>query len=144
MYGCSRAGDLALCQRNWVIAETGDFNADGFSDILWRDSNSGADAIWFIGANGLTVSQGAGIGTVATNWVIQGLPMLTKAVAAQSVASDESRGHDHPKGSVPPTKHRLPARPRPLKIFPHPKVEWSLIWSPAHWTPRKFVRMGRL
>jgi hypothetical protein len=68
-----QSGSLGAVPGNWVIAETGDFNADGFSDILWRDTSSGAAAIWFMGGNGLTVLQTASIGTVPTNWVIQGL-----------------------------------------------------------------------
>jgi hypothetical protein len=38
---------------NSPIVETGDFNGDGMSDILWRDT-SGNTAIWFM--NGATAS----------------------------------------------------------------------------------------
>jgi len=54
---------------NWSIAETGDFNSDGKSDILWRDT-SGNVAIWFM--NGVQVARSAGVGTVPTVWSIQG------------------------------------------------------------------------
>jgi hypothetical protein len=54
---------------NWPIVETGDFNGDGMSDILWRDT-SGNTAIWFM--NGAT-STGASLGVVSTDWTIQGL-----------------------------------------------------------------------
>jgi hypothetical protein len=33
----------------WRIVETGDFNGDGMSDILWQDI-SGSVAIWFMNA----------------------------------------------------------------------------------------------
>jgi hypothetical protein len=51
------------------VAETGDFNGDGKSDILWQDT-SGKVAIWFM--NGTQVAQSAGVGTVPTVWSIQG------------------------------------------------------------------------
>jgi hypothetical protein len=53
----------------WSVAETGDFNADGLSDVLWRDT-SGDIAIWFM--NGTTITTGAGLGTIATTQTIQG------------------------------------------------------------------------
>jgi hypothetical protein len=56
---------------NWVIAETGDFNGDARSDVLWHDNNSGGVAMWLM--NGGMVSSSLGVGTVPTNWQIQGL-----------------------------------------------------------------------
>jgi hypothetical protein len=53
----------------WSIAETGDFNGDGQSDLLWHDT-SGNVAIWFM--NGVQVTQSAGVGDVPTVWSIQG------------------------------------------------------------------------
>jgi hypothetical protein len=53
----------------WSIVETGDFNGDGKSDILWHDT-SGNVAIWFM--NGTRVASAAGVGNVATAWSIQG------------------------------------------------------------------------
>jgi hypothetical protein len=32
----------------WSIGETDDFDGEGKSDILWRDTNTGATAIWFM------------------------------------------------------------------------------------------------
>jgi hypothetical protein len=48
--------------------ETGDFNGDGKSDILWQDT-SGNVAIWFM--NGAHLLQSAGVGNVPTVWSIQ-------------------------------------------------------------------------
>jgi hypothetical protein len=55
----------------WSIVETGDFNGDGKSDILWRDT-SGNVGMWFM--NGTTVlnPNTAGIGNVPIAWAIQG------------------------------------------------------------------------
>jgi streptogramin lyase len=54
----------------WIILETGDYNGDGKSDILWTDS-SGDLAVWFM--NGSTVASTAGLGNVGTSWVVQTL-----------------------------------------------------------------------
>ena len=52
----------------WQIAETGDYNGDGYSDMLWTDS-SGNVAIWFM--IGATVASTAGLGNVGTSWTVQ-------------------------------------------------------------------------
>ena len=53
---------------NWSIEQTGDFSADGYADILWRDTTTGAVAMWFPG-----VSSTGAVATVGTDWKIQGL-----------------------------------------------------------------------
>jgi FG-GAP repeat len=55
---------------NWSIALTGDFNGDGKTDILWRDSSTGTVVIWFM--NGVQVASTASLGAVGTDWTIQG------------------------------------------------------------------------
>jgi hypothetical protein len=62
-------GGLGAVPSNWFIVETGDFNADGMSDILWRDT-AGDVAMWFM--NGLSLlSPPAGLGNVSNVWTIQ-------------------------------------------------------------------------
>jgi hypothetical protein len=45
--------------QSWTVAGTGDFNADGKIDILWRNTATGMNAVWymnlaqFIGAESL-------------------------------------------------------------------------------------------
>jgi hypothetical protein len=51
------------------VAETGDFNGDGVSDIPWIDT-SGDLGIWLM--NGLSVSSYDSLGNVGTSWQLQG------------------------------------------------------------------------
>jgi hypothetical protein len=39
----SRAGDL-----NWTISRTGDFDGDGKTDLIWRNSQTGDVVVWFM------------------------------------------------------------------------------------------------
>ena len=60
---------VANVPTTWTIAETGDFDGDGKSDILWHD-NTGNTAIWLM--NGGTVSSNLFVSNVPTSWSIQG------------------------------------------------------------------------
>ena len=57
---------LGNVSSNFFVQAVGDFNGDGFPDILWRDTNSGALSIWF--TNGSAVTSGAPVGTLPSNW----------------------------------------------------------------------------
>jgi hypothetical protein len=63
-------GSLGVVPSDWSIAEIGDFNKDGRSDILWRDTSTGDTAIWFM--NGLQILVALGVGNVPPTWTIQG------------------------------------------------------------------------
>jgi len=60
---------IAQIPTAWTIFETGDFDGDGKSDILWRDI-SGNIAMWFM--NGTQITSGPIIGQIPTTWTIQG------------------------------------------------------------------------
>jgi hypothetical protein len=47
------------------VIGTGDFNADGKTDIVWRDT-SGNTAVWLM--NGASILSAGGIGNVPTTW----------------------------------------------------------------------------
>ena len=51
-----QAGVLSNVGSSWSVAQTGDYNSAGKSDILWRDT-SGNTAIWFM--SGLQISSTA-------------------------------------------------------------------------------------
>jgi len=67
----AQSGGYSAVPANWHIIETGDFNDDGKSDLLWHDGNSGTVAIWLL--NGLQVTQSGNVGQVGLNWAIQGM-----------------------------------------------------------------------
>ena len=52
----------------WTFATVGDFNGDGKSDLLWRDT-SGNLVVWFM--NGATVSSTGGAGNIPAVWHVQ-------------------------------------------------------------------------
>jgi hypothetical protein len=52
----------------WSIVQTGDYNGDGLSDLLLRDS-LGNTSIWFM--NGTAVASTAAVGNIPTNWAVQ-------------------------------------------------------------------------
>jgi hypothetical protein len=54
----------------WTIIGTGDFNGDGRSDILWRDTN-GNISEWFM--NGTHIAQSVTVNNVPTNWTPVGV-----------------------------------------------------------------------
>jgi FG-GAP-like repeat/FG-GAP repeat len=42
------------------LAPTVDFNFDGFTDLVWRNTSNGKNAVWYIGSNNPEPPQGAG------------------------------------------------------------------------------------
>jgi hypothetical protein len=65
--------DFGVVPTSWNIAGTGDFNSDGFSDILWRNTN-GDTSMWCMTSNGTQVQvlSVSDLGVVPPSWVIQG------------------------------------------------------------------------
>jgi len=53
------------------ISYSGDFNADGNDDILWRNTQTGEVRIWYM--NGSTILTNDGIATVGLDWNIVGI-----------------------------------------------------------------------
>jgi hypothetical protein len=54
----------------YTIVQTGDYNGDGMSDIVWMDG-SGNVSIWFM--NSTTVASTASVGNVGMGWQLQSL-----------------------------------------------------------------------
>jgi FG-GAP-like repeat len=53
------------------LSYSGDFNADGKQDILWRNMQTGEVRIWYM--NGSTILSNDGIATVGLEWQIVGI-----------------------------------------------------------------------
>ncbi len=62
----------AISDTNWHIMGTGDFNGDGNTDLVWRNSKTGENVIWFM--NGIAMSSYQDTLAVPDqNWQIVGL-----------------------------------------------------------------------
>ena len=57
---------------SWNIKGVDDLNGDGRGDLLWRNTNTGATAVWVMNASGQRQSAGFP-GDVGLDWVIRGL-----------------------------------------------------------------------
>ena len=58
--------------QNWEVKGVGDFNGDGFDDILWKNKANGQVFIWLM--NGTAIASQASPGTVSDlNWEIRGI-----------------------------------------------------------------------
>jgi hypothetical protein len=53
----------------WSVAGTGDFNGDGLSDILWRDT-AGDIAIWEMNGTTILNPSTSGVGNLSTVWSV--------------------------------------------------------------------------
>jgi hypothetical protein len=60
-----------VADQKWKIVGTGDFNGDGKSDILWRNSTTGQNKVWYM--NKIIYSGSGSIATVpGSAWIIAG------------------------------------------------------------------------
>lgn len=67
-------GSIRSVGSHWDIRGIGDFNADGKADLLWRDTRTGQNSLWFLGGkNGIEYQSDARLKTIPTNWQIQGV-----------------------------------------------------------------------
>jgi hypothetical protein len=75
-------GDL-----NWQVAQVGDFNGDGRSDILWRNASTGQNIVW----NSGNAATATGLGGVADpSWQLLGLPTGATPVQNQALIEASS------------------------------------------------------
>jgi probable HAF family extracellular repeat protein len=65
---------LGSVPTSFNIAQTGDYDGNGTSDILWRD-NQGNLSIWFMAACGSVacVTSSAGVGNAGSGWTLEAL-----------------------------------------------------------------------
>jgi hypothetical protein len=61
-----------VADQNWQVASIGDFDGDGRADILWRNSSTGENYVYFM--NGLAIANEGYLRTVADqNWQVAGV-----------------------------------------------------------------------
>jgi hypothetical protein len=59
------ADGLGNVPTTWSFGQTGDYDGDGMTDLLWRDTS----AIWFM--DGTTIASAAGVANIPTIWTVQ-------------------------------------------------------------------------
>jgi hypothetical protein len=59
--------DFGAAPANWTIAGLGDFDGNGSTDVLWRDS-SGNVGIWLM--NGTSIMSSGVVGRMPLSWTI--------------------------------------------------------------------------
>src|SRR5205085_7742553 len=70
----ANAFTTAVNTQAWQIVGTGDYNGDGRSDVLWRNTTTGAFSDWLANANGGFAPNDANAFTtsVPTSWSLTG------------------------------------------------------------------------
>jgi len=74
-----------------VQAFVGDFNGDDISDLLWRNTSTGALAVWLMNNDGTVASTGF-IGTPGASWVIRGVAFVDSDAKSDIVWQNTSTG----------------------------------------------------
>jgi hypothetical protein len=69
--GGGSPGTISPFSSAWTIM-TGDFNGDGFTDILWFNQGDGQTVIWLLNGTSVIGSGSPGSVSVADGWVIAG------------------------------------------------------------------------
>jgi FG-GAP-like repeat/Bacterial pre-peptidase C-terminal domain len=70
-YGGSYRDLLNIPDANWSVAAVADFNRDGASDYLWRNSVTGTNVLWIMDKNGTSIAKASLIEPVPyTEWTI--------------------------------------------------------------------------
>jgi ELWxxDGT repeat protein len=63
-------GLLGGVSTEWVIAQVGDVDGDGKTDVIWHNSNTGTVVVWLM--NGLSIIEEGLSGSTSTVWEIAG------------------------------------------------------------------------
>jgi hypothetical protein len=61
--------DIGIVSSNWQIAGAGDFDGDGYTDILWRNTANGLESLWLMNPD-QSVRAYVDIGIVSPDWQI--------------------------------------------------------------------------
>ena len=64
---------MATVGTGWTLAAVDDFNGDGKSDLLWRNTSTGMFTEWQSTGNAFTQNVYVN-STVASNWILNSSP----------------------------------------------------------------------
>jgi FG-GAP-like repeat len=116
-----RRSDLPTVPVEWRIAGAGDFNGDGFADLVWEDTITGQRAIWLL-KNGV-FSGVINLPTVPVEWHIAGVGDFNGDGFADLVWEDTITGQRAiwllKNGVISSSSVNLPTVPVASKIEDH-------------------------
>jgi len=73
------SASLTTVGGSWDIRGAADFNRDSNLDILWRNTSTGENTVWYMGgANNTQILAGAAVTTVGNSWDIKGFSVGNK------------------------------------------------------------------
>jgi len=82
-----------VTDQTWIVVGVGDFNGDGKPDILWRNTSTGADVVWYM--NGATMTTYAALSAVTDQtWTIVGVGDLNSDGKPDILWRNTSTGAD--------------------------------------------------
>lgn len=89
-------GAAAIPDGNWTVAGIGDFNGDGKSDVVWRNTASGEVALWQMNGSTITGSGDLNVGGTAampgSSWSVVGVGDFNADGTADLLWRDASSG----------------------------------------------------
>ena len=83
---------------NWSIIGQRDFDGDGYTDLLWRDSTTGTVVIWFM--KSFQVASTTSLGAVPSNWNVYGTGNLDQSIDAKGSLPGSILWRDDNAGTV--------------------------------------------
>jgi hypothetical protein len=83
---------------NWSIIGQRDFDGDGYTDLLWRDSTTGTVVIWFM--KSFQVASTTSLGAVPSNWNVYGTGNLDQSIDAKGSLPGSILWRDDTAGTV--------------------------------------------
>jgi hypothetical protein len=111
------------------LAATGDYNGDGLSDLLWRDTG-GNTFLWFM--SGTQVLSSGAIGNIPTTWMLQNVNADWTARRARFVCAK--------RRSVRRCQRRVRKKVRGWLTSPRTPAATTTVSFPALLTARKIDR----
>jgi hypothetical protein len=82
------AAGVGTMPSGWTVAQTGDFNGDGTSDILWYNSTSGGMATWLLSS--ATIMSQVTIGSLPpSSWMLDRQLRVSQAIRVPGLLRSE-------------------------------------------------------